>query len=56
MTTLTDPLTFDTFRDRATAAGLSRHERVGFPDAYREGYEAAIWRDVPADSNFFRPF
>ncbi len=25
---------------------MSRHERVGFPDEYRDGYEATIFRDV----------
>jgi hypothetical protein len=43
-----DSLTFAGFRELATAEGLSRHERVGFPDSYREGYEAAIFRDVCA--------
>jgi hypothetical protein len=41
-------LTFDGFRDLATAEGLSRFERIGFPDSYRDGYEAAIFRDVCA--------
>lgn len=39
-------LTFAGFRELATAEGLSRHERVGFPDSYREGHEAAIFRDI----------
>ncbi|MBO0697509.1 MAG: class I SAM-dependent methyltransferase [Zavarzinella sp.] len=39
-------LTFDGFRELATADGLSRYERIGFPDSYRDGYEAAIYRDV----------
>src|SRR5215218_6930047 len=39
-------LTFDGFRELATADGLSRYQRIGFPDAYRDGYEAAIFRDV----------
>src|SRR3954466_14260925 len=39
-------LTFDGFRELATADGLSRFERIGFPDSYRDGYEAAIFRDV----------
>jgi 2-polyprenyl-3-methyl-5-hydroxy-6-metoxy-1,4-benzoquinol methylase len=39
-------LTFDEFRELATADGLSRFERIGFPDNYRDGYEAAIFRDV----------
>ena len=39
-------LTFDGFRELATADGLSRYQRIGFPDAYRDGYEAAIYRDA----------
>src|SRR3954466_680703 len=39
-------LTFDGFRELAPASGLSRFERIGFPDSYRDGYEAAIFRDV----------
>jgi SAM-dependent methyltransferase len=39
-------LTFDGFRELATAEGLSRFERIGFPDSYRDGYEAAIFRDI----------
>jgi hypothetical protein len=39
-------LTFEGFRELATAAGLTRYQRIGFPDAYRDGYEAAIYRDV----------
>ena len=39
-------LTFDGFRELATADGLSRFERIGFPDSYRDGYEAAIFWDI----------
>jgi hypothetical protein len=39
-------LTFDSFRELATAEGLSRFERIGFPDSYRDGYEAGIFRDI----------
>lgn len=39
-------LTYDSFRVLATASGLSRHERVGFPDSYRVGKEALIYRDI----------
>jgi hypothetical protein len=39
-------LTFDGFRDLATSEGLSRYERIGFPDTYRHGYETGIFRDV----------
>lgn len=41
-------LTFDRFRELATASELSHHEKVGFPDAYREGKEEAIFRDMLA--------
>jgi hypothetical protein len=39
-------LTFDAFRALARDGGLSDHERVGFPDAYREGLEDAIFADI----------
>ena len=39
-------LTFDDFRKLATNGDLSRHEKVGFPDSYREGKEEAIFADV----------
>jgi 2-polyprenyl-3-methyl-5-hydroxy-6-metoxy-1,4-benzoquinol methylase len=39
-------LTYDRFRELATADGLSRNERIGFPDSYRDGYEAVIYRDI----------
>jgi hypothetical protein len=39
-------LTFDGFRELATTKGLSRFERIGFPDSYRDGYEATIFRDI----------
>ena len=41
-------LTFDDFRAMATDDALSPHERVGFPDAYRDGAEAAILADIRA--------
>jgi 2-polyprenyl-3-methyl-5-hydroxy-6-metoxy-1,4-benzoquinol methylase len=41
-------LTFDDFRRMARDEALSTHEKVGFPDAYREGREAAILADVCA--------
>ena len=41
-------LTFDDFRRMATDESLSRYEKIGFPDAYREGKEEAIWRDITA--------
>lgn len=39
-------LDFEGFRALAREPGLSRHERVGFPDDYREGREQAIFRDM----------
>ena len=39
-------LGFDSFRELAGDASLSRHEKVGFPDAYREGKEDAIFQDI----------
>jgi hypothetical protein len=41
-------LAYDDFRRMAADESLSRHEKVGFPDAYREGKEAAIFADVVA--------
>ena len=43
-----DELDFEGFRRLASDPSLSRHEKVGFPDEYREGREAAIFRDVVA--------
>lgn len=43
-----DGLTFESFRELAVRDGLSRHERVGFPNAYREGRERAIFDDMLA--------
>lgn len=39
-------LTFDDFRELAANPSLSRHEKVGFPDDYRDGKEDAIFNDV----------
>jgi len=41
-----DDLDYESFRKLAAEAGLSRFERIGFPDSYREGYEAAIFADI----------
>jgi SAM-dependent methyltransferase len=41
-------LTFDSFRELARDESLSEHERIGFPDSYREGSEAAIFADIRA--------
>ncbi len=42
------PLDFEAFRRLAGEAGLSRHAKVGFPDSYRDGKEAAIFADMRA--------
>jgi hypothetical protein len=39
-------LTFDKFRELATDQKLSRYEKIGFPNAYREGKELAIFADI----------
>jgi hypothetical protein len=39
-------LTFEDFRRMATDPSLSPYEKIGFPTAYREGKEAAIWQDI----------
>lgn len=41
-----DGLTFDKFKELAASEELSRHEKVGFPDDYREGREETIFSDV----------
>lgn len=39
-------LTYDDFRRMAQDDSLSRYEKIGFPDSYRQGKEAAIFRDI----------
>ncbi len=39
-------LRFDDFRAMAGDDTLSPHEKIGFPNAYREGYEPAIFADI----------
>jgi hypothetical protein len=41
-----DGLTFADFRRMAVDESLSSHERIGFPDSYREGKEEAILADI----------
>jgi 2-polyprenyl-3-methyl-5-hydroxy-6-metoxy-1,4-benzoquinol methylase len=41
-------LTYERFRELARDSSLSASERVGFPDAMREGYEDAILADLVA--------
>ena len=43
-----DGLTFEDFRRLAQDAELSCHEKVGFPDDYRAGFESAIFADMLA--------
>lgn len=43
-----EKLTYDDFRRMARDDSLSRHEKVGFPDSYREGKEHAIFADITA--------
>jgi 2-polyprenyl-3-methyl-5-hydroxy-6-metoxy-1,4-benzoquinol methylase len=39
-------LTFDDFRRMAADDSLSRYEKIGFPNSYREGKAAAIFEDI----------
>lgn len=41
-------LTFNKFRELATSDQLTHHEKVGFPNEYREGKEEAIFTDMRA--------
>jgi hypothetical protein len=41
-----DDLTFEKFRELALTDGLSHHEKVGFPNEYREGKESDIFADM----------
>jgi hypothetical protein len=43
-----EKLTYDDFRRMAKDESLSVHEKIGFPDSYREGKEAAIFADITA--------
>lgn len=42
------PLDYEGFRKLATDDRLDPHEKIGFPTAYREGFEAAILADILA--------
>jgi hypothetical protein len=37
---------FEDFKELARDERLSRYERIGFPDAYRQGHEEAIFQDI----------
>lgn len=41
-------LDYEAFRQLARNPNLDPHERIGFPSAYREGFEAAIFADIQA--------
>lgn len=39
-------ITYESFKDRANDPSLSRYQKIGFPDAYREGKEINIFKDI----------
>jgi hypothetical protein len=39
-------LNFEDFRRLANDPNISKYNRIGFPDSYRDGYERAILRDI----------
>uniref|UniRef100_E1TA91 Methyltransferase type 12 n=1 Tax=Burkholderia sp. (strain CCGE1003) TaxID=640512 RepID=E1TA91_BURSG len=39
---------FDDFRRFAQDESMSKYERIGFPDSYRQGFEGAIFEDICA--------
>ena len=39
-------LNFDKFSELAKDKSLSKYEKIGFPNAYREGYEEQIFQDI----------
>lgn len=39
-------ITFDQFKEMAKDKTLSSHEKIGFPDSYRESYAEAIFDDI----------
>lgn len=41
-------LSFADFSRLAVTTGISKYERIGFPDSYRSGYEPAIFTDILA--------
>lgn len=41
-------LAFEDFRRMALDPSLSKYEKIGFPDSYREGKEEAIFHDIVA--------
>jgi hypothetical protein len=43
-----DDLDYEGFRKLAVEKDLSRFERIGFPDSYRDGHETTIFADIRA--------
>ena len=41
-------ISYEDFRRLAKDESLSKYERIGFPDAYRSGFEEAIYADILA--------
>ncbi len=41
-----NPFRYEDFKPLATDPSLSKYEKIGFPDSYREGKEEAIFRDI----------
>jgi hypothetical protein len=41
-----EEITYESFRRRAIDSSLSLHEKIGFPDSYREGKEGLILDDI----------
>jgi len=51
-----DDIGYEDFRRMAQDDTLSAHEKIGFPDAYRAAYEAAIFADIGSKlTNLARP-
>jgi hypothetical protein len=51
-----EKLDFEGFRELARDASLTRYEKIGFPDSYREGYEEAIFSDIQGKlTNLHKP-
>lgn len=42
----TKKMTFDTFKELALNKELSKYEKIGFPDSYRDGYEKSIFDNI----------
>ena len=51
MTCSFDNLSYEDFRRMAGDPELSVHEKIGFPDSYREGYEEVIFSDIRSEEH-----